>query len=199
VARHGWPTVPGLANRAALLLSVLLVAQYSADHLREAWQTAAMQRHAPGLSSFFKEDLYPLALIKLGENTVIQALSLLPDSASVAATEHGYLAALLPELRIMDMTGLHDVPIAHGENPAAAVLRTQPAVIMMPHYHYVSMNEKLLNVLQQSGQYEIFPNILFGIAVDKKFPVTFKILHKTDSVCCAERAKFLNQPCGVGH
>ncbi len=106
---------------------------------------------------------------------IAQGLQLLPDSLSIAATEHGYLGALLPEYRIVDLVGLHEPRLHEGVSPLELLKQERPAIIWMPHPDYTRMHFSILESTFFQEEYEYHPGEwLLGVAFRKDLIPLFR-------------------------
>lgn len=98
-------------------------------------------------------------------------VSALPDGATIAATEVGYLGARFPRLNVIDLAGLNDTTIAlHGFTPAA-VLDRSPDLIWLPHVDYTWQRGLLLTDPLFLQRYQVYPGAMnYGIAILKSSP-----------------------------
>ena len=89
-----------------------------------------------------------------------------PAGASFAMSEHGLPGALAPEVRIVDVLGLHDPYFAHHGFSAAELFRRKPDVIWLPHADHGAMVRDILGSEEFWRHYELFPDAFFhGIAL----------------------------------
>jgi hypothetical protein len=85
---------------------------------------------------------------------------------TVAMTENGYVGAKLPQLHIIDMTGLHNRYIARHGFSAEWVLAQQPDLIWMPHWHYTCMTHDILASDEFWLHYHFYPGVFsWGLAL----------------------------------
>ena len=91
-----------------------------------------------------------------------------PDS-TIAATEHGYLGAAVPDLRIVDLTGLHERRLARKQLPVAELLaREQPDFIWMPPSSYHELYVKTRQFVATNSCYQFDEEfLLLGFAQKK--------------------------------
>ncbi|MDA1087062.1 MAG: hypothetical protein O2901_08615 [Verrucomicrobia bacterium] len=95
----------------------------------------------------------------------------LPAESSFALTELGLVGASAPDVTIIDPTGLHDSHFAHHGFTADEFLNRKPDLIWMPHPHYISMLQSLLESQRFWDEYEVYAEMLnFGMAVRKQSP-----------------------------
>jgi hypothetical protein len=91
--------------------------------------------------------------------------SRLPKQFHFAATEHGYLGAVLPRLGILDLTGLHDARAAHTGFSADAFFMARPDVIWMPQPDYTATLAAILDHAIFREHYAYYPGVLdYGLA-----------------------------------
>jgi hypothetical protein len=89
-----------------------------------------------------------------------------PAGASFAMSEHGLPGALAPDLRIVDVLGLHDPYFAHHGFSVDELLRRQPDVIWLPHADHGAMVHAIVGSKEFWRHYELFPDAFFhGIAL----------------------------------
>jgi hypothetical protein len=74
----------------------------------------------------------------------LEVIASLPDDLVVAATEVGFPAAMNPDKRIIDLSGLNHADIALGRlSPATVLSESRPDVIYLPHPDYREMNQRI--------------------------------------------------------
>ncbi len=119
-------------------------------------------------------NLYPPSLNPDGFNLTRDLhglIGLLPDTATVAASEHGIMSIRFPELNIFDLAGLHDPVIAKEGYSDEYLCETSPELIWMPHEHYVGMRMKMESGGCFRRDYEYFSGVyFFGLAIRKDLP-----------------------------
>jgi hypothetical protein len=94
-----------------------------------------------------------------------------PAGASFAMSEHGLPGALAPDLRIIDVLGLHDPYFAHHGFSADELFRRKPDVIWLPHADHGAMVREILDSEEFWRHYEFFPDAFFhGIALRTDSP-----------------------------
>lgn len=67
----------------------------------------------------------------------------LPPGTVVAASEYGYIGAMHPDLKILDLVGLHDPAIAHHGFQMAYLESRHPDIIWLPHTDYRDIRDKI--------------------------------------------------------
>jgi hypothetical protein len=94
-----------------------------------------------------------------------------PAGASFAMSEHGLPGALAPEIRIVDVLGLHDPYFARHGFRADELFRRKPDVIWLPHADHGAMVRDILGSEDFWRHYEFFPDAFFhGIALRTDSP-----------------------------
>lgn len=112
----------------------------------------------------------------------LDEISALPDDLVIATTEIGHVAALNPNKRIIDLSGLNDARfIFHGWDMEAMLRVDRPDVIYLPHPDYISIGDALRTCSRFREEYDVFdPDVLggtrFGIALRRTSPHA-RILH----------------------
>jgi hypothetical protein len=102
-------------------------------------------------------------------------------AVTVAMTENGDVGARLPQLHIIDMTGLHDRHIAKHGFSAEWVLAQKPELIWMPHWHYTCMTHDILASDEFWQHYHFYPGLFsWGIALRKGSPHYADLYRKLD-------------------
>lgn len=98
-------------------------------------------------------------------------IKLLPDGATVGATEYGWLSVQAPKLKFFDLCGLHDREIAlHGYSDRL-LSDWQPALIWMPHSDYTSLRKEILAGPWFLAHYDYYPDAVnYGVAILKSSP-----------------------------
>lgn len=98
-------------------------------------------------------------------------LTLLPDGSTVAGSEHGRLSVQFPELKIMDLVGLHDKQIAHEGYSDEYLQTVNPEIVWLAHDHYIGLNHDIIHGAYFKEAYEYFPGVAFyGLAIRKNLP-----------------------------
>ncbi len=93
----------------------------------------------------------------------LDAFSRLPDDLVIVTTEVGRPAAMNPEKRIVDLTGLNEARFAHAGFSADRLFQTyRPDLIYMPHPHYKGMIEQIANHPHFVEHYEHFSASALG-------------------------------------
>jgi hypothetical protein len=95
----------------------------------------------------------------------------LPDGATIAATEVGYIGARFPRINVIDMAGLNDTKIAlQGFSPSQFIARS-PDLIWLPHDDYTWQRGRLLTDPLFLQQYDVYPAAMdYGVALLKSSP-----------------------------
>ena len=89
-----------------------------------------------------------------------------PSIHTLACSEYGYLAAFHPQLRIVDMVGLHDREMAHQGFNSAHILSQKPQVIWMPHSDYTWLRAELMRDSVFVHEYSYYKGAFcFGVAI----------------------------------
>ena len=103
-----------------------------------------------------------------GITTMSAIAGRLPAGSTIAATEHGYVAAMNPKIRVLDLCGLHNPQLAlHGWSDDQ-LRASNPEVIWMPHREYVGLYHRVRTGSYFNSAYEFFPRALsFGVAIRK--------------------------------
>jgi hypothetical protein len=95
----------------------------------------------------------------------------LPEGATVAATEVGYLGAEAPQVNVIDMAGLNDTQIAMHGFSVSALLSRKPDVIWMPNSDYTFYQARLLSDPAVLAQYDVYAGAAnYGLAIRKDSP-----------------------------
>jgi hypothetical protein len=95
----------------------------------------------------------------------------LPDGATIAATEVGYLGARFPRINVIDLAGLNDTTIALRGFTPAAVLSRSPDLIWLPHDDYTWQRGLLLTDPVFLQRYQVYPGAMnYGVAILKSSP-----------------------------
>jgi len=126
---------------------------------------------------------------KLGYNEMVQKalklMTVLPDSTTIAATEHGYISAFLPGKKILDLCGLHDLDIAvHGYRDDV-LAKWKPEIIWLPATDYTSLRKNVITGTNFKELYTYLPGALnYGIGVLKTSPNHDAIINKVMELNC---------------
>jgi hypothetical protein len=100
----------------------------------------------------------------------------LQGDESFAATEHGFLSAVYPDLEIVDLTGLHNPQLAKAGFDPSIVFEAKPTVVWLPDVHYTGMRKKLLDAEAFKRDYEFYPGLFdYGLAIRRDAPRFAKI------------------------
>jgi hypothetical protein len=90
----------------------------------------------------------------------------LPAGTLLAASEHGWVAARNPHLRILDLVGLHDPFIAHHGFQNEYLERRAPDLIWLPYLDYVALRRQILASRTFRERYVYLPSAInYGLAV----------------------------------
>lgn len=93
----------------------------------------------------------------------------LPAGTVIAASEVGQLAAMAPQVTILDEVGLNNSTIAHSGFSMAYLLHAAPDLIWLPHEDYTGIRATILESNSFNTDYEYYPGaFLFGIALRKE-------------------------------
>jgi hypothetical protein len=115
--------------------------------LLEAGRLAGWDRHWPGLIG----------------------LSGLPGPPSVATTEVGYPAVLLPGGRVFDLAGLNETDVALGRvSSAGLIARERPEVVYLPNPDYLEMRAAIVADPAFGRDYELLAGA--GVALRRDGP-----------------------------
>src|SRR5450432_997735 len=111
-------------------------------------------------------------------------IRLLPPDATVAATEYGYLSVKAPNIKFMDLCGLHNADMAlHGYSDRFLKLWS-PSLIWMPPRDYTSLRYEIATGAYFREHYDYFPNAVnYGIAVLKNSPDHDQLIKMILSEC----------------
>lgn len=133
---------------------------YLDDWSSEGFQ---LQRQDPQPMPVMGDDLWGI------EASIAREIHKLPDTVMVAAGEHGYLGALIPEYDILDFMGLHEPRMKDGaEVVIDLVEQDRPGFIWMPHGDYPVMIRRLEAAPFFKRDYYYFPRMyIFGAAIRK--------------------------------
>ncbi|MEM1206347.1 MAG: hypothetical protein AAGN66_24155 [Acidobacteriota bacterium] len=193
VARaDGWDPAPGddAAPRGTALegarvrllrgaaVAALVLASSSAlveGKLVSAWAKYGLERPAPVESSTVTSTAAESPLPSLDWWTSIQAFGelarQLPAGTRVAMSEHGLVAALAPQIEVIDMVGLHDPYFAHRGFDVDELLGREPDLIWFPHPDYTRMIAELWDAEALWGNYDVYPDAFgLGLAIRRRAP-----------------------------
>jgi hypothetical protein len=162
--------------RSALFAAVVLalVFRFPKGLLRDLEQLAERRVVSQGDISFTTPALSPLQDVSYDDALLLFAsdiASTLPEGATMAASEVGYLGANFPHVNVIDLAGLNDNEIARNGFSADAVLAHHPDLIWLPHNDYTWERGVLLTSPAFQADYEIYAGALkFGVAIARKSP-----------------------------
>ncbi len=116
----------------------------------------------------------------------------LPPDTTIAASEHGFVGASNPSLRIVDLTGLHDPYFAHHGFSMDRVAAESPALIWFPHDDYVKIRFDIYRDARFRRDYVFLPSALdYGIAVRRGrkdiYQVVSRVLRRVYGVASLEQ------------
>ena len=155
--------------RGALAVIALILVIVPQNYLEAHAKRSLLDKQHP--VSIPKADYPPLGW-HLSFQAILPIVASLPPGTRVAATEHGTLGALFPDIYISDMTGLHNPEIAAHGFSAAAALRDNPTLIWLPDNHYTGAVHALTSDPQFIGDYEYFPGLFeYGVAILRSSPL----------------------------
>ena len=99
-------------------------------------------------------------------------VKLMPPGLSVAASEHGYIAAHNRGTRILDLMGLHDRRLALEGYSDEVLEEAAPDIIWMPHEDYTALREKMVQGRYFRENYTLIPGALaHGVALKDDSPL----------------------------
>jgi hypothetical protein len=91
-----------------------------------------------------------------------------PEQTVWAMSEHGYVSAAAPQVRIIDLAGLHDRNTLTGKPIVEHVLEQEPDVIWFPHRDYTGLVNGLQTSRAFGRAYDYWPGAFdYGLAVRK--------------------------------
>lgn len=97
---------------------------------------------------------------------IFRIVNQLSPHDTIAASEHGFLSVLYPDMYILDLVGLHHPDIAKFGYQDSLLDHYQPALIWMPHEDYTGLRDKMLNNPGFQAHYHHFEDIKpHGIAL----------------------------------
>lgn len=100
-----------------------------------------------------------------------ELLEYLPDGATVAGSEHGRLSVMFPNLKILDLVGLHDKEIAYHGYSDQYLEQVNPEIIWLAHDHYIGLNHDMVEGAYFQQAYEYFPGEAdYGLAIRRDLP-----------------------------
>lgn len=161
--------VLGILGFLAVTGPTLLNAQLSA-----AWDGLDLTG-APIAARTRWESASPLPLPELGwwpaTEAMLEVVQAAPPGTVLAATEHGLIGARRPDLRLVDLTGLHDPATAFGAFDADAVLADQPDLVWLPHPAYTALTAAMLDHPALARDYDVFLGVFdYGVALRRDSP-----------------------------
>jgi len=129
-----------------------------------------------------------------------RVLRSLPDSVSLAATEHGFLGAQFPARMFFDLSGLHNKGLAKEGFHVKQLLSAEPALIWFPPRAYHGMREVLLHDADFASAYCVVPDLFdFGIAVRndavERGMIVEALKREAEKAYPAVAAQLVNQGC----
>jgi hypothetical protein len=163
-----WPSrLAGAARRSLLILPLACLFWMERAPLSRAYADRFLRPRAE-LSAVTPPaaEVFPRLEWWDGIEALSAVCARLPEGTLVAASEHGFLAAQNPHLRILDLVGLHDPLIAHRGFHADYLERKAPVLIWLPHWDYVSLRREILGSAFFRREYVYLPTALsYGLAV----------------------------------
>jgi hypothetical protein len=94
-----------------------------------------------------------------------------PADVTVAATEVGYIGAVAPQVRLIDLSGLNDPEIARRGVQARELLARRPDLIWMPNSDYTYERSSIFSQAELLEKYTVYDGALsYGIAIRKDSP-----------------------------
>lgn len=104
----------------------------------------------------------------------------LPPGTTIAASEHGFVAATNPDVRIVDLVGLHDSRMARTGFTTEWLAEETPALIWLPHTDYAKIRYEIYLDPTFRSDYSLFPSGLdYGLAVRRDRPDVLEIVART--------------------
>jgi len=155
-------------TRAAAAVVVVVAGNVALSFAAEAYEARGQERP----SEFALRSAVPAAepLPDIDSWQAARAIAAMavaaPAGTSFAMSEHGLPGALAPDLRIIDVLGLHDPYFAHNGFSADELFRRKPDVIWLPHADHGAMVRDILGSEELWRHYALFPDAFFhGIAL----------------------------------
>ncbi|MBF0543265.1 MAG: hypothetical protein HQM08_02470 [Candidatus Riflebacteria bacterium] len=106
-------------------------------------------------------------------NNVISAL---PKKMCVAMSEHGLIGAMNPEIKILDLTGLHNRDFAKKGFSDNGLFSANPDLIWFPHSDYIYIRNQIFSNQMFRRDYIFYPDLFdFGFAINKNSPYLAEI------------------------
>jgi hypothetical protein len=92
----------------------------------------------------------------------------LPAGVSIASSEYGYIGAAAPQIRIIDVIGLHDPDAAQIGFTGDHFYTAPPDMIFFPHFHYTYHIKEILDHPYFREHYLYYPGVFkFGFAINR--------------------------------
>ena len=105
-----------------------------------------------------------------GIQAVVDLLRKMPANTVFAASEYGAIGSELPDIKIIDLIGLHDKYIARNGFSAEYLFSRKPDVILFPHWDYSYELASILDSNTFVDLYDYYPGAYnYGIAIRKEF------------------------------
>ena len=166
-------------------LGLLLIALFPAAVWAEGWYKHRARRLHPDLGvSGLYEPARSAPLMNKPFGVVLQMAALVndcPPETVWAMSEHGYISAAAPDVRILDLAGLHDPASITGTNVIARLFARCPDVIWFPTRNYTGMITSIKTHDVFVRDYDYWPGAFeWGIAVYRNSPHREKIMQALD-------------------
>jgi hypothetical protein len=176
-----WQLAPLSMRLFALLLIVAATRRATGNPILDA-----LDARAEGPYLVYNRPTFEIksttSLPKIDEMTerfaVPEMIQSLPNGATVASSEVGYLGALQPWVNVIDLVGLNDTQIAlHGFH-MDYLLSKHPDVIWMVHPDYSHQYGVMLSDPRLLEMYDVYPGAgSYGLALLKNSPYRASIDH----------------------
>jgi hypothetical protein len=178
LVRRGW----ALRRRALCLrvgLAILIVLglraglTVAADHYdgRDDGRAAAQDLPALASQAFAGTGLPPLPDLDSWQaaHWVARLAVAAPAGTTFAMSEHGLPGALAPQIKIIDVLGLHDPWFARHGFSVSELFRRQPDVIWLPHPDHAEMLRLILTSAELAAHYDFYPDAFYyGLALRRE-------------------------------
>ncbi|GAB5466345.1 MAG: hypothetical protein Kapaf2KO_17810 [Candidatus Kapaibacteriales bacterium] len=139
-----------------------LVNKYIQDDFNEAKKAGVLKDYQ---EYHRKEDNFE----SIGYKSLATHISNLDKNIVIASGEHGYIAALNLQMKIIDYTGLHNQNIALGKDFIGVVESQKPDLIHLPHLNMIGLYKEFLNYYSENKDFTYLRlKWFFGVAVRKE-------------------------------
>lgn len=97
-------------------------------------------------------------------------MKMLPANSVVAASEDGFIGSNNMNMKVMDLSQLHDNDMVKKIPLISSIEKIKPDIIWMPHSDYTKLRYEIFTSKKLIDEYDFYPQLLsYGIAIKKTY------------------------------